>query len=96
MTCSVRCLFHNFNHFTGADRESVELIKSVLEDSKDALLIVGAYRDNEVSETHYVKRVINEIKQKEQVRVTELSLRPLEIGTVYNWLSDTFNRNSDA
>jgi hypothetical protein len=57
------------------------------------LLLVGAYRDNEVDESHSLILTLNEIRAKGGL-VEDLSVSPLSKEQVVNLIEDTFNINT--
>ena len=75
-----------------ADLASLKLLEQLLGDSK-YLLILGAYRDNEVSPTHPLIQTIAKIQQTEVV-VTQIYLKPLEQKHINYFIADTFQEDS--
>jgi predicted ATPase len=60
------------------------------------LLLIGAYRENEVDETHPLTQTLHEIKRKGGV-VQDILLNPLSEDNIVDLLEDTFNnRNSST
>lgn len=74
-----------------ADWASLDLLKAVVThgDTKH-LLVLGAYRDNEVSPSHPAIITIEDIK-KEGVVFTSIVLKPLEIEHLQQLVADTFH-----
>ena len=71
------------------DRASLDLLKQTLTDAgHHHLLIVGAYRDNEVGSDHPLLMVLDQLCQA-QVRVHNLSLQPLQHDHVQQLVADT-------
>ena len=70
-----------------ADGASLRLIELLLTSSDIGLLLIGAYRDNEVTAAHPLCLTLKNI-QKEEVRIQEIFLKPLELETVNRWLAD--------
>ena len=72
-----------------ADLASLKLIQLLITsaDSK-YLCLIGAYRDNEVSQAHPLMLTVDEIK-KNKVIVNEISLSPLELRDVTHLIADT-------
>ena len=71
-----------------ADSATLGLLPLFLENSElDGLLVIGAYRDNEVTPSHPLAGLIRDLRAK-QVPVTELTLQPLETGHVHQLLSE--------
>ena len=56
-----------------------------------SLLIIGAYRDNEVDALHPLRAIINEAKSTFRDRVTQISLQPLSLRHIAQLLSDSFH-----
>lgn len=73
----------------GVDQSSMELIQSLLS-TVSYLFIIGAYRDNEVSETHPLLMTLKEIQRK-----TTLTLEPLSKVHIKNLLNDTFQKEEN-
>lgn len=74
-----------------ADLPSLKLIELLTTDSDSQyLLIIGAYRDNEVDATHPFIQTLERIN-KEGARVGNISLKPLEIQYVNQLIADTLN-----
>jgi diguanylate cyclase (GGDEF)-like protein len=70
-----------------ADSASLKLLKLLMQDAAH-LLILGAYRDNEVSPAHPFLLTIDEIR-KAQATVNTLTLQPLTQDTVNHLVADT-------
>ncbi len=78
-----------------ADIASLKLMQLFLcETDIENLLIIGAYRDNEVSLAHPLMLTLNEII-KEQVIVNNLILNPLSLKDLNYLVSDTLNCSLD-
>ncbi|MEG4576371.1 ATP-binding sensor histidine kinase [Microcoleus sp. N3A4] len=72
-----------------ADLASLKLIQLLMTDAdSDYLLLIGAYRDNEVSPTHALMLTLEEI-QKTQATVNNIVLQPLTLNTVNLIIADT-------
>ena len=71
-----------------ADSASLELIQ-LLVNAPDinSLLLIGAYRDNEVDAAHPLMLSITELKKN--VAVSEVNLKPLSISNINQLLADT-------
>ncbi|WP_224365093.1 trifunctional serine/threonine-protein kinase/ATP-binding protein/sensor histidine kinase [Hyalangium versicolor] len=77
-----------------ADAASLGLLQRVLSDpSYRHLLVIGAYRDNEVRAGHPLLATLNELRQS--APVSEISLRPLGQDSVTQLLEDTVGRPGD-
>ncbi|MBF2063739.1 MAG: AAA family ATPase [Calothrix sp. C42_A2020_038] len=81
-----------------ADSASLKLLQIIMTnpDSKH-LLLIGAYRDNEVNLTHPLNKIIEEI-EKAGVVINKIVLRPLELTHVKELITDTLigNREFDV
>jgi predicted ATPase/signal transduction histidine kinase/CheY-like chemotaxis protein/tRNA A-37 threonylcarbamoyl transferase component Bud32 len=76
-----------------ADLASLKLIKLLITDpDSQYLLLIGAYRDNEVSVTHPFMLTLDEIQQT-GVIVNNIILQPLDITQVNHLVSDTLHRH---
>lgn len=72
-----------------ADSASLKLLQLLLADPGN-LLVIGAYRDNEVSPIHPLMVTVNNIKKK-GVTVTTVPLTPLQKGDVNQLIADTLS-----
>lgn len=76
-----------------ADTASLNLLQLLLSDTQtEALLIIGAYRSNEVSDTHPLMRTLTAL-QEDGVNQTVLHLSPLKLSHVCQLLADTLHSN---
>ena len=95
---SIVSLFHfTLSHIhTGADSNTLDLLLALLTNREASrasyLLIVGAYRDNEVSEKHLLSAALGEIRSKGGI-VEDVSVSALREEQVVQLLDDTFNGN---
>ena len=72
-----------------ADSATLQLIELIITNSNTKnLLLIGAYRDNEVIATHPLRRTLSEIK-KAGVAVNEISLSPLNLSQTEQLISET-------
>jgi predicted ATPase/class 3 adenylate cyclase len=78
-----------------ADTALLGLMQSVLAIGEQSLLVIGAYRENEVSSVHPLAQTVDEIR-KEGVRVSEVRLKPLGAVHVARLLSDTLVCSMEA
>jgi predicted ATPase len=77
-----------------ADSASLKLIHLLICDpDSQYILLMGAYRDNEVSPTHPLRLTLDEI-QKNGAVVNNITLRPLDIGNVSLLVADTLKESS--
>ncbi|NJL10807.1 MAG: hypothetical protein HC908_13310 [Calothrix sp. SM1_7_51] len=78
-----------------ADIASLNLLKLLTTDSGSKYqLIIGAYRDNEVSATHPLMLTLDEICQSHQ-RIHTITLRPLDIDNINQLVADTLRDSSE-
>ncbi len=63
--------------------------------SDTALLLIGAYRDNEIHPAHPLTLSLENI-QKEGVIIQKIILKPLELKTVNHWLADTLKTSQET
>jgi PAS domain S-box-containing protein len=74
-----------------ADSASLKLLQLFITDAETQfLLILGAYRDNEVGASHPLRLTLEEI-EKAGARVTQISLSPLSLDHVCQLLADTLH-----
>ncbi|WP_017303110.1 AAA family ATPase [Spirulina subsalsa] len=71
------------------DSASLNLLKTLF-DHSSYLLLLGAYRDNEVSPVHPLMLTLEELR-KNQVNFTTIALPPLTAETVNQFVADTLN-----
>ncbi|NDY55785.1 diguanylate cyclase [Desulfovibrio sulfodismutans] len=75
-----------------ADAPSLNLIRALMTDaSSHALLIIGAYRDNEVSPAHPLTLTVNSLHES-GVAVRTVTLAPLLFVDLRQMVADTLNR----
>ncbi len=78
-----------------ADLASLKLTELLITDAdSEYLLIIGAYRDNEVDATHRLIQTLEQIK-KEGARVNTISLQPLGIQDINQLIADTLNCSTE-
>lgn len=86
------CLF--LDDLQWADSATLQLLRVLLTDQDtDNLLIIGAYRDNEVSEIHPLALFFEELATRESI-VDHIKLMPLKIKAVYNFVADALHFES--
>jgi predicted ATPase/signal transduction histidine kinase/serine/threonine protein kinase len=73
-----------------ADPASLNLLKLLMEEDSGHLLILGAYRDNEVSPIHPLMLTINEIETM-GATVSTISIQPLKFTDIHQLVADTLN-----
>ncbi|MEH2224868.1 trifunctional serine/threonine-protein kinase/ATP-binding protein/sensor histidine kinase [Nostoc sp.] len=76
-----------------ADSASLKLMQLLMADTKHMLLI-GAYRDNEVNPAHPLMLTLSEI-QKNQTTINTITLAPLNQKTVNQLVADTLKCSQD-
>ena len=72
-----------------ADLASLELIKLLIED-ENYLLLLGAYRDNEVHPTHPLMLLLHELRKTTKT-INTITLNPLSFADVNQLVADTLN-----
>ena len=74
-----------------ADLASLKLMELLVTASEiNNLLVIGAYRDNEVNEVHPLMLMIKEI-DKNEIIVNEIILSPLSLSDINLFVADTLN-----
>ncbi len=74
-----------------ADLGSLQLIKLLMSESKVGyLLLIGAYRDNEVSPSHPLILALEEMKKASAI-INTINLAPLSLLSLNQWISDLLN-----
>ncbi|MEH1945934.1 MAG: AAA family ATPase [Nostoc sp.] len=76
-----------------ADSASLKLIQVLMADTSH-LLLIGAYRDNEVNPVHPLMLTLNEI-EKNQKTINTITLAPLNKKTVNQLVADTLKCSQD-
>jgi predicted ATPase/signal transduction histidine kinase len=72
-----------------ADSASLNLIQALLSETETChLLLIGAYRDNEVSPVHPLMQTVNEIKKAGTI-VNTITLAPLKLSDLNHLIADT-------
>ncbi|MEG4440642.1 AAA family ATPase [Microcoleus sp. AT9_B5] len=79
-----------------ADSASLKLIQLLLTDSDSQyLLLIGAYRNNEVSPTHPLMQTLDKIHSSGSI-VNNIILQPLALSTVSQLVADTLGDNCSS
>lgn len=74
-----------------ADNSSLNFIENLLQDREtNYLLIIGAYRDNEINENHPLQLSINNLN-KNKVNLSTLTLKPLRLNNIQELIHDTLS-----
>lgn len=77
-----------------ADSASLKLIELIVTAAdSEYLLLIGAYRDNEVSATHPLMHTVEQIQQIKS-SISKIVLRPLDINCVNQLITDTLRSNT--
>lgn len=83
------CLF--IDDLQWADSSSLDLLQTLLQDEEiSSLLLVGAYRDNEVSESHPLTLVVNEAERL-GCSITTIKLANIEIQHVQAMVAEALD-----
>jgi predicted ATPase/signal transduction histidine kinase len=78
------------------DAATLELLEHLITDPDvQYLMLVGAYRDNEVSSSHALKRTLDAIR-KAGARIQEIALVPLRLDNVDQLIADALHCELDA
>jgi predicted ATPase/signal transduction histidine kinase/CheY-like chemotaxis protein len=78
-----------------ADIPTLSLLRlMLLNPDNHCLLVIGAYRDNEVDATHPLARILGDLRDK--VPSHDLALSTLAISDVQRWLADTLGSPARA
>ncbi|MEH1966110.1 trifunctional serine/threonine-protein kinase/ATP-binding protein/sensor histidine kinase [Nostoc sp.] len=78
-----------------ADSASLKLMQLLMDDSEGGyLLLIGAYRDHEVSATHPLMLTLQEIA-KAKVTINNITLAPLSAANLNQLVADTLNCSSE-
>lgn len=79
-----------------ADSGSLALLNLLISQETAPLLLLGAYRDNEVDANHPLQRLIDEAKLAAPGQVTEVKLKPLSTAHIVQLLKDSFRCDEAA
>ncbi|MCA0933901.1 AAA family ATPase [Lutimonas saemankumensis] len=78
-----------------ADMASIELVKQIiLSDDHPNFLFIGAYRDNEVDESHQLNIMLNQAKAKDAI-TRDIHLSQLTKNNVKRMICETVHEDSD-
>ncbi|MEZ2318540.1 MAG: AAA family ATPase [Microcoleus sp.] len=78
-----------------ADSATLKLMQALITDpDQEYLLLIGAYRDNEVSPTHPLIQTVEEIEKTGTV-VNNIVLEPLDLENVTEIVADTLNNSTE-
>ncbi|MCZ0902405.1 hypothetical protein ON021_21110, partial [Microcoleus sp. HI-ES] len=74
-----------------ADSATLKLMQILITDpDQEYLLLIGAYRDNEVSPTHPLIQTVEEIEKTGTI-VNNIVLQPLDLANVTELIAETLN-----
>lgn len=78
------------------DSATLKLIELILSDREmQSLLLIGAYRDNEVTSAHPLMATLEKLKQ-ETVAIDRIMLAPLELGAVAQLIAETLHMPTES
>ncbi|WP_223280249.1 AAA family ATPase [Nostoc sp. PA-18-2419] len=78
------------------DSATLKLIELIMSDRGiQALLLIGAYRDREVTQTHSLIATLEKLKQ-ETVTISQIMLAPLELGAVTQLIAETLHTHTES
>ncbi|BDA70097.1 multi-sensor signal transduction multi-kinase [Calothrix sp. PCC 7716] len=76
------------------DAATLKLVQALVNNiESNYLLIIGAYRDNEVTSTHPLIQTVTEI-EKSGIAINHINLQPLSLNNITQLLADTFNHSN--
>jgi PAS domain S-box-containing protein len=79
-----------------ADSASLQLVELIMTNSQiEHLLLLGAYRDNEVNPNHPAMLWVNRLKEQNQI-VNSIILKPLELEEIAQLLVDTLHSDRET
>ena len=79
-----------------SDSASLQLIELIMTDSQtEYLLLLGAYRDNEVNPNHPAMLWVDRLKEQDTI-VNSIILKPLGLGEIVQLLADTLHRDRET
>ncbi|GAB4371647.1 MAG: hypothetical protein Kow00121_13310 [Elainellaceae cyanobacterium] len=79
-----------------SDQSSLDLMQSMLAAlEQQSLLLIGAYRENEVDSDHPAMKLFNQLKKQGAI-VNSISLPPLSFTEINQLVADTLHRNTQA
>ncbi|RUT00355.1 hypothetical protein DSM106972_074830 [Dulcicalothrix desertica PCC 7102] len=78
-----------------ADSASLKLIELVMQSNTQYLLLIGAYRDNEVAPAHPLMLTLDKI-EKDKGFINTIELKPLSLTDLNCLVADALNCSSDA
>lgn len=80
-----------------ADNASLELLETLLTDSQIRhMLLIGAYRDNEVDASHPLELLLGKLRAGGEAKMRTITLAPLEAEHVRDFVADTLHCTAEA
>jgi histidine kinase len=80
-----------------ADAESIQLLKLIAgAETTECLLLIAAFRDNEVTPSHPLMVAARELANQHQRRITQVALGPLPGAQIAQLIADTLHRDVAA
>jgi predicted ATPase/class 3 adenylate cyclase len=73
-----------------ADAASFQFLENILSLKNGKIFIIGAYRDNEVDETHPLKNIIHEFKS-----IYHINLQPLKLDDLNEMVAETLDTSKE-
>jgi len=70
------------------DSASSDLLSSIVDEKIRNIMLIGAYRDDEVNDTHLVSQLLQKIN-KLKIGITEIKVNNMNCDTVNEMISDT-------
>jgi PAS domain S-box-containing protein len=78
------------------DSATLKLIELILSDREmQSLLLIGAYRDNEITQAHPLMATLEKLKQ-EPIAINQIMLAPLELGAVAQLIAETLHTRTKS
>ncbi|MEH2039990.1 AAA family ATPase [Nostoc sp.] len=78
------------------DSATLKLIELILSDREmQSLFLIGAYRDNEVTQAHPLMATLEKLKQ-ETIAINQIILAPLELGAVAQLIAETLHTRTES
>ncbi|MEH2286931.1 AAA family ATPase [Nostoc sp.] len=78
------------------DSATLKLIELIMSDRGiQALLLIGAYRDREVTQTHSLIATLEKLKQ-ETITISQIMLAPLGLGAVAQLIAETLHTHTES
>ncbi|PZU97939.1 MAG: hypothetical protein DCE90_05445 [Pseudanabaena sp.] len=74
-----------------AERASLKLLELVATSPQESILLVGAYRDNEVNAAHPMQQMLKNIQQLSNIKINQLDLTELSQSDISQLISDTLS-----